>query len=209
MDNQTDLKVGSRWRNIAEQSQLWLFAVLVTIGITIVLSFNLIRGPQVSVALGEPAPQVVVAPQTITYISDVLTVRAEQQAVAAVPDQYTTIDLGIGRQQNNYALSVFSFIEVVRTDQMASVDTRQLYLQSIMNLALDSQISADLLSLTPAEFTAVRDNVSQIIQDTMREGVVEEQLSEARRKASLGASFNLTRAQERGHAAAGSVRISP
>lgn len=197
MTTQSEDQVDSRWRVIAQQSQLWLFVILVTLSVATILSFNLVRGPQVSVTLGEPAPQDVVAPQSTTYISDVLTERARQNAVANVPDQYTIIDLEIGRGQNNYALSVFSFVEVVRADQFSTADVKQRYLQSISDLEVDSQLASDLLILTPNEFGAVRDNVSQIIQDTMREGVVEDQLSEARRKASLGANFNLTPAQER------------
>lgn len=197
MNEQSDIQANSRWQNIAQQSQLYLFVIVVTLGIAIILSFNLVRGPQVSVTLGEPAPQDVAAPQSITYISDVLTERARQAAVANVPDHYTTIDLGIGRAQNNYALSVFSFIEVVRADTQTTADRKIDYLQSIEDVTIDSQVASDLLPLTPNEFAAVRDNVSQIIQDTMREGVVEGEESEARRKASLGANFNLTSAQER------------
>lgn len=197
MNAQFDNQANQRWQNIAKQSQFWLFVALVTLGIAVILSFNLVRGPQVSVTLGEPVPQEVVAPQSKTYISEVLTDRARQTAVAGVPDEYTTIDLGIGREQNNFALSVFSFVDVVRADSLATADKQQAYLQSIVDLTIDNQTAADFLSFTPSEFAAVRDNVSQIIQDTMREGVVEEQLSEARRKAALGASFNLTPAQER------------
>lgn len=197
MNAQSDNQFVSRWQNIAQQTQLWLFVIVVTLGIAIILSFNLVRGPQVSVMLNEPAPQDVVAPQSDSFLSEVLTEQARQAAVASVPNQYTAIDLGIGRDQNNYALSVFSFIDVVRADSLPNPDVRQEYLQSIEKLTVDSQIASDLLALTPNEFTAVRDNVSQIIQDTMREGVVEENLSEARRKASLGANFNLTPAQER------------
>jgi membrane-associated HD superfamily phosphohydrolase len=195
MTTQSETPENSRWRNIAEQSQLWLFVILVTLGIATILSFNLVRGPQVSVTVGEPAPQDVVAPQSKTYISEVLTDRARQSAVANVADHYTAIDLEIGRQQNNFALSVFSFVEVVRADSSTTADVKQRYLQSISTLSVDGQIANDLLILTPTEFGAVRDNVSQIIQDTMREGAVEDQLSEARRKASLGANFNLTSAQ--------------
>jgi hypothetical protein len=197
MNAQPDIQLNSRWQNIVQQSQLWLFVIVVTLGIAVILSFNLVRGPQVSVTRGEPAPQDVVAPQTEIYISNVLTERARQAAVAGVSDQYTTIDLGIGREQNNFALSVFSFVEVVRADPSTTADAKQGYLQSIVDLTVDTQVANDFLSLTPNEFTAVRDNVSQIIQDTMREGVIEEQLSEARRKASLGANFNLTSTQER------------
>jgi putative nucleotidyltransferase with HDIG domain len=194
---QPDIQLNSRWQNIVQQSQLWLFVIVVTLGIALILSFNLVRGPQVSVMLGEPAPEAVVAPQSETYISEVLTERARQSAAAAVSDQYTVIDLGIGREQNNNALSVFSFVEVVRADPLTSTDVKQGYLNNILDLTLDGQVATDILTLTPNEFTAVRDNISQIIQDTMREGVIEDELSEARRKASLGANFNLTTAQER------------
>jgi cyclic-di-AMP phosphodiesterase PgpH len=187
----------SRLRALLQSSRLWIFAAVLTLGITLILSFNLVRGPQVVVTLGQPAPQDVMAPQSVTYASRVLTERARQQAAAAVPDQYTPVDLSIGRAQTNRVQAVFSFMDVVRADTLADRIRKTNYLQAIENVAIEDQVAEDLLSLSPGEFVVVRQDVQRIVENTMREGVVEDQISDARRKAAMGASFELSPGQER------------
>jgi putative nucleotidyltransferase with HDIG domain len=186
-----------RIQRLKRRSLLWIFVGVLAIVTALILAFNLVTGPQISVNLGEPAPQDVIAPQSITYVSDVLTTQARQQAAASVSNQYTPVDLSIARAQNNLARAVFSFIEVVRADSLADKETKIGNLQAIEGLAIDEQVAEDILSLSQSEFGAVRENTLQIVEGTMRQGVVQDQLSEAKRRASLGAAFDLTPAQER------------
>jgi cyclic-di-AMP phosphodiesterase PgpH len=190
-------EVQQRLQGALRGSLLWLFGLVLTLGIFLILSFNLVRGPQVSVTLGEPSSVEVVAPQSTTYNSEVLTERARQQAAASVPDQYTPVDLGIARAQISRVQSITSFVEVVRADTMATEETKLNYLSTIQGLVVDAQVAQDLLSLSASEFATVKEDILRIVEDTMRTGVVEEQLNEARRRAAQGAAFDLTPAQER------------
>ncbi len=178
-------------------SILWVFAALMTLGIALILTFNLVIGPQVSVELGKPATEEIVAPEAITYRSDVLTERARQQAAAAVPDQYTAIDRGIARAQLNLTRSIFSFIDAVRSDPTADHQTKLGYLAAIQGVSVNPQVAEDLLQLSQTEFVGARDNLLQIVEEIMRLGVYEDQLSDAKRRAALGAAFDLTPAQDR------------
>ncbi|MGW8318455.1 MAG: HD family phosphohydrolase [Candidatus Promineifilaceae bacterium] len=178
-------------------SILWVFAALMTLGIALILTFNLVIGPQVSVELGKPATEEIVAPEAITYSSDVLTERARQQAAAAVPDQYTAIDRGIARAQLNLTRSIFSFIDAVRSDPTADHQTKLGYLATIQGVSVNPQVAEDLLQLSQTEFVGARDNLLQIVEEIMRLGVYEDQLSDAKRRAALGAAFDLTPAQDR------------
>lgn len=186
-----------RMRKVLQRSLLWIFVVTLTLVITLILAFDFVRGSQVSVTKGEPAPEDVVAPQSISYVSDILTKQAQDQAAAAVADQYTPLDLSIARAQKNQVQSVFSFIEVVRSDGFASRETKLDSLAAINNIAIDPQVAEDLLAMNQTEFSGARDNILQIVESTMRQGVVEGQESEARRRAAQGAAFDLTPAQER------------
>ncbi|GMQ79385.1 MAG: HDIG domain-containing protein [Anaerolineae bacterium] len=199
MSSNSDVKSDPqrRMQHLLQRSVLWIFALVLTLGITFILSFNLVTSPQVSVELGEPAPQAVIAPRSVTFVSEILTNQARQQAAAAISDIYTAIDLSIARTQLNQVHAVFNFIDTVRADQSAEIETKLSNLESIEGIAIDEQIAADLLQLSQDEFIASRDNVVQIVEEIMREGVVDEQLSEARRKASQGIAFDLTPAQER------------
>jgi membrane-associated HD superfamily phosphohydrolase len=152
-----------RIQRLKRRSLLWIFVGVLAIVTALILAFNLVTGPQISVNLGEPAPQDVIAPQSITYVSDVLTTQARQQAAASVSNQYTPVDLSIARAQNNLARAVFSFIEVVRADSLADKETKIGNLQAIEGLAIDEQVAEDILSLSQSEFGAVRENTLQIV----------------------------------------------
>jgi putative nucleotidyltransferase with HDIG domain len=186
-----------RIQRMARRSLLWIFVGVVTIVVTLILAFDFVTGSQVSVTLGEPAPEDITAPQSITYESEILTENARQQTAATVSDQYTPLDLSIARQQKNLVGAVFGFIDVVRSDQLADSETKMGYLQAIEELIIEDEVAKDLLSLSPTEFAAARDNILQIVENTMRQGVVENQLSDAKRKAAQGAAFDLTPAQDR------------
>ncbi|MDX1614823.1 MAG: HDIG domain-containing protein [Candidatus Promineifilaceae bacterium] len=196
-ENEIQADAQQRLRKALRGSVLWVFAVTLTAGIFLILSFNLVRGPEVSVELGEPSPEEVIAPQSITFNSEVLTEQARQQAAAAVQDQFTAVDLGVAREQISSVRDVFAFAEVVRADPSASRPTKIRYLLAIESVSLNEQVAEDLLQISSADFATVRDNVLQIVEDTMRQGVVDEQLGEARRRAALGAAFDLNQAQER------------
>jgi len=196
-DSETKADPQQRMQRMLKRSVIWIFAVVITGGLTFLLSFNLVTGTQLSVELDEPAPQEVVAPRSVTFVSDVLTNQARQQAAAAVSDIYSAIDLSIARDQLNRVRVVFNFIDATRADQSADFETKLVYLQAIENLSIDEQIAADLLLLNPTEFAQVRDNVLQIVEEIMRDGVVAEDLNDARRRTALAVPFDLTPAQER------------
>lgn len=196
-DNEVQAESEQRIQILARRSLLWIFVIGMTLLVTLILALDFVTRSQVQVNLGEPSPEDIVAPESITYVSDVLTEKARQQAAAGVNDQYTSLDLSIARSQKNRVNSVFGFMEDVRADPLADRETKIGYLEQIEGLTIERQVAEDILSLNPAEYAGVRDNILEIVEDTMRQGVVEGQLSEARRRAAQGAAFDLTQAQER------------
>ncbi len=196
-NNEAQADTEQRIQILARRSLLWIFVIVLTLLVTMILALDFVTRPQVQVTLGEPSPEDVIAPESITYVSEVLTEQARQQAAAAVGDQFTTLDLSIARSQKNRVNSVFNFMEDVRADPLADAETKVSYLQQIEGLTIEPQVAEDILSLNPNEFASVRNNILEIVEDTMRQGVVEGQLSEARRRAALGAAFDLTQSQER------------
>ena len=73
-----------RMRRLLRRWGLGIFALVLTVGIFFILAFDLVRGPQVSVTLGEPAPQDVVAPRSMTYVSNVLTDEAKDMPISPI-----------------------------------------------------------------------------------------------------------------------------
>ena len=185
------------WQQIAQGSFLWLFAILLTLGMTLILSFNLVAPSNVNVTVGQPAASDILAPRSLTYISEVLTAEAREQASAGVAEIYTPLDLEIGRAQLSQARAVFAFMETVRTDAQATAETKLGYLQSIEGLQIEEQVGDDLLALNPGDYEAAKADVLGIIDELMRQDIREEQLSGVQRSARRQASLNLTPAQER------------
>ncbi len=170
--------------------RIFLFAAVLTFGLTLIISFNLVWSTQVEVVVGEPAPDDVFAPISYTYASNVLTSQAREQAQSAIPDVFTPLDPGIGRAQLAQVNAIFTFVDTVRSDADASLEERIAYLMSIEGAEINEQTAADLLALSPAEFSSVTAELQRIVDDLMREEIRSNQLDEyqrlARRQASLG-----------------------
>jgi putative nucleotidyltransferase with HDIG domain len=161
---------------------LWLFTAAIAVGITVILSFNLIN-PEVSVTLGQPAPNDVFAPRTLTYTSEVLTEQGREQARNNVAQVYTPFDIFTGRAQVGKATAVFTFIETVRADSLATTETKQQYLQKIDGLVVETEVGLNLLRLNPADFQAARQEVLNTIDELMSQEIREDQLANFQRAA--------------------------
>ena len=177
-------------RETVRDLRLIVFAIILTAGMTLILSFNVDWSSQVDVVVGEPAPADVFAPRSYNYTSKVLSEREREQARSAVPEIYTPLNPSIGREQLAYANSVFTFIEDVRSDPLAATEDKIAYLQSIEGIEVSDDVSLDLLAISQAEFSVVNSEILRIVDDLMREEIRETQLDEfqriARRQASLG-----------------------
>jgi putative nucleotidyltransferase with HDIG domain len=171
-----------RWQEFIRGSQLWIFVATLTLGLTAVLSINVIR-PEVAVTLNQPAANDVFAPRTLIYISDVLTSQAQEQARKNVAEVYTPFDLAIGRAQVAKATAVFSFIEVARADTLATTEIKLFYLQNIDGLVIDEVVGRDLLRLNPTDFQGARQEVLNTIDELMSQEIRQDNLGNAQRAA--------------------------
>lgn len=197
--NESTKQLRQLWRQVTQEAPLWLFAVALTVILTAIYSFNLVLSPQVSVTLGEPAAEEVLAPRSLSFYSEVLTEQAREQARARVPDVYSAPDVSIGRAQLNKVRSTFNFIEVVRADSLADKATRMRYLSQIEGVTIEPELAELLLGFTSDEFLAVRNDIDRIVENTMRQEIRDNEaaLSEAQRNARSQFSLTLSPAQER------------
>ena len=72
----------SRIRGVVDNSLIWLFAVVTTLVLTLILAFDLLVGGAGEFQVGVPAPDTIVAPRDETFDSEVLTARAREAAAA-------------------------------------------------------------------------------------------------------------------------------
>ncbi len=184
------------WEQLAENAMPWLFAIILTAGMTLVLAVNRSGTSAVNAVAGQPVPDDILAPRSITYTSDVLTDQAKEQAGNTVSEVYTPLDLSIGRAQLSWARAVFAFVETVRADGQATKETKLSYLQSITGLTMETQVGEDLLNLTQADYEFAKSNILTIINELMRQDIREDQLRDYRKTARGEASLELTPTQE-------------
>ncbi len=185
-----------RWQKWLQGSLLWVFATAVTLGLTIIFSFNLVTATEVQVSQGAPASEDILAPRSITYESDVLLATARENARAAVQEVYTRPGNDIGRNQLNLVSAVLSFTDVVRADALATKETKLSYLQAIEALTIQEQVGLDLLELSAADYEVVKDEISRIVGDLMRQDIRESQIRDYQIIARREASLELTPKQE-------------
>lgn len=182
-----------------DQFRLWvrrrgllLFAVLVILGMTLILSYDMPGNSQVGVTVDQPAPTDIFSPRSLTYNSDLLTSQAREQAARAVTEVYTPLDLAIGRAQLGQARDVFAYVDTVRADSSAPPERKLEYLRSVEGMAISEELAQGLLSLEQADYDEVKVDVFAIIEDLMREEIRPAQLSEYQRAARRLASLELT-----------------
>ncbi|MFZ1395576.1 MAG: HDIG domain-containing metalloprotein [Candidatus Promineifilaceae bacterium] len=194
MTAQTDERPG--WRKLIQGSLLWVFAAAMTLGLTLIFSFNLVTASDVQVTLGQPASENIYAPRSVAYESDVLLASERAKARAAVPEQYTGDGSDIGRNQLNLVTAVFAFIDAVRADSLVTTETKLAYLQAIRPLTVQQQIGLELLGLSSADYEVVKREISRIVGDLMRQDIREDQLRDYQIIARREASLELTPVQE-------------
>lgn len=194
MTAQTDER--PRWRKWLQGSLLWVFATAVTLGLTLIFSFNLVTAAEVQVTLGEPASEDIFAPRSIKYESELLLATARENARAGVQEVYTREGNDIGRNQLNLVSAVLSFIDVVRADTLATKESKLSYLQAINGLTIQEQVGLDLLELSAADYEVVKREVSRIVGDLMRQDIQENQVRDYQIIARREASLELTPKQE-------------
>jgi len=175
---------------------LWLYALLLAVALTIILSLSFFQRATVTAVVGDPAAADVFAPVTYTYTSQVLTDQARKDAANATPDQYTALDADIGRAQLTLARQFFNFVDTVRADAQATTAKKIEYLRSVVTILIDDAVANALLGLSDEEYEKVKQETFDIIDTVMRQEIRESQLRDAQRAARRQASLNLTPAQE-------------
>ncbi len=175
---------------------LVVFTVVVSIGLTIILALNLGSGQQVSLKVGDRAQETIEAPQSITYVSEVMTKKLQEQ-VAAEIYEFTPLDRAIGREQTSRARDVFSFFEVVRADPLASPETKVGYINAVDGIEFDLQVVETILLLPQAEYNTAKAETLAIIAQVMQQDIRAEGLKQAQDSVRRRISFDLNAQQER------------
>ncbi|NET73223.1 MAG: HDIG domain-containing protein, partial [Sphaerospermopsis sp. SIO1G2] len=197
MSDITSTAVSTRTSKVSRQDQLALlvFVLTVSIALTLILGLDFTNQQQVMVSIGERTAQNIVAPQSISYESVVLTEKRRSDTIANIY-RYTLSSRDIGTDRFNQARDTFRFIETVRVDQFAERETQIRYIQAIDELEIDSETAALLLDLSQTEFNTAKNETLSIIAEVMQQDIRPEDLRLAQESVSRRIGFDLNPSQE-------------
>ncbi|HLF00470.1 MAG TPA: HDIG domain-containing protein [Anaerolineales bacterium] len=136
-------------------------------------------GDSLALAVGDVTVVDIVAPRSVTYVSQVQTETARAAAAAAVPDVYDPPDSRVTRQQIAHLQHVLDFVSSVRADSFASREQKVADLNAVNSLTIDSILALHLLGLTDNEWSAVRAESVAVIERVMSDRVRADRVEDA------------------------------
>jgi hypothetical protein len=178
----------------------WVRAALIG-GATVGAAIAIVAYPastanqQLSVSIGDVTTTDIIAPSSVTYISQVQTEQAREAAAAAVPDVYDPSDSRVTRQQVLRAQQVLDFISSVRGDAFATPEQRLADLDAVTDLSLTANLATGLLALNDSEWAAVRTETVVVIERVMSDKVRTDRVEDARNQVPALVSVSLPEAQ--------------
>ncbi len=117
--------------------------------------------------VGQVAPQEYRAPFTRTFISEVETGIARQDAADAVQPVFTPADKGISRQQLENLRNALAYITNVRDDSYASVNQQLDDLAAIEQVTLSQETALSLLALNDTRWQIVQQESLSVLERIM------------------------------------------
>ncbi|GIV69124.1 HD family phosphohydrolase [Caldilinea sp.] len=162
----------------------WILSLLMlaSLAITMValLAWQLPYGSRLLLQPGEIAPFTVVAPQPITFESEVLTERARERAAQQVPDQYDFEEASIRRQRIEAARQALAQATAIRRQEEKTLAQKTNELLAIEELGLDAETAVQILSLSDEQWAQVEHEVIAVLDRVMRLEIRESTINQAR-----------------------------
>lgn len=149
----------------------------------------------VSLAVGDVTATDIIAPRSITYISQIQTESARAAAAALVPDVYDPPDSRVARQQIARARQTLDYVSSVRADAFGTPEQKNDDLIAIIDFQIDPNTALALLSLKDAEWSAVQTEVISVIQRSLSAQVREDRIEDARNRLPALVSVSLPESQ--------------
>ncbi|GAB4538596.1 MAG: HDIG domain-containing protein [Anaerolineae bacterium] len=156
-----------------------LFVILSSL--ILVFPIPLISGDE-QLKAGDVAQRDVLAPQRITYVSQIHTEQARAQAEAAVAEVYDPPNTQIARQQVARAREIFDYLESVRADSYASPDEKRQLVAAVEDLTLSENVLDILLNADGNTWSVIKSETISVLNQAMRAEIRPNQLSAARRR---------------------------
>ena len=155
-----------------------IFIVIVCAVVFIMLTTQIsMRRASYGLKVGDVATTDITAPRTITYVSDILTEQARQDAADNINPIYLPADPSISRTQVQNLRYTFQYISIVRNDEYSTREEKIADINSISVTKIDEDTINQLLDLSDEDFTTLQDESIRILETVMRNSIRETQVS--------------------------------
>jgi putative nucleotidyltransferase with HDIG domain len=154
-----------------------------------------IRQPALPVEQGQVARQDLLAPNDASYVSEVLTEQAKNEAERAVSPVYSPADPAISRQQIEGLRNSLQLISDVKGNEELDEAAKKAALAKISLPQLQNESLDRILLMSDTRWTTIDQEALTVLEGVMRGAVREDQIESIRRGLSAQVSLDLTEEQ--------------
>ena len=152
--------------------------IVVCVVVFLLLSTQIsLRRASYGLKIGDVAPNDITAPRTITYVSDLLTEQAREDAADNVNNIYLPADPAISRTQLQNLRYTLQYINIVRNDEYASRAEKIEDIKGITVTNFDDSTIEMLLDMNAEDWKTLQDESIRILENVMRNSIRETQVS--------------------------------
>lgn len=131
--------------------------------------------------VGHVATQDILAPQTVSFESQVMTTQQQESAARSVLPVYTSPDTAVARRQLEELRTSLLYINSVRADAFASPDQKLADLAALEQIRLSRESEERLLALNDSRWQAVQQEAIVVLEQVMRSTIRDDRLEDTRR----------------------------
>lgn len=173
-----------------------LIGVLTVALLGLIFSARLMLVPltpaEASFVEGQASPVTVLAPDRITYVSQLDTRQAQERAAAEVAEVYGPPDAEIARRQVRSASQILDFLDTLRSDPYSTRSDKIEWMTSVPTVTVSVDVISRTLELDPTAYRQVISETLYVLDQAMREEIRPDQLPTASSKLSTRVSLVLS-----------------
>ncbi len=177
-----------RW-SVARAILLGVFLTAVT---AVVLLVDFFPANRVILNAGDVSPDDILAPDDLTYQSEIRTRQAQEAQAALVQDIYDPPDATVVRQQEILARQILDYIDSVRHDEYAAAQEKIGWISAIPNLSLTPEVIGQALALDEQDWQEVKDETVRVLIRAMQGEIKDTQVADVRRRVPTFISLSMT-----------------
>ncbi len=152
----------------------WIRAGLVALLFALTLGFSLAFQPlqeSVRLEVGKVSPRTILAPDRITFVSQIQSDDARAKAEAQVKDIYDPPDAELARERVRLTRRVFDYLDSLRHDPYSNPEQKLDWARAIPSPSLSTPLLSRTLALEESVFHRVETEALYVVDVTMRDEI--------------------------------------